>query len=234
MLVEARVRFRHRGCYSESLPPGVQVVHVSGDAGRCLCTIKGPPGADLDKVVEALAAWVDEPPHVIERGSQSVVLRCHCPSRGLATSISSWGADVLWPVVHADGLEWWHLVAPSPDVMSLVLDRLRGLGDVHVEKLGRPTADEVGVSLPIGELTRELSARQLSALRLAVERGYYASPRRATLAQLARERGIARSTFQEHLQKAEERVMERFGGVLAQHPALLAAATRRAGRPRRR
>lgn len=234
MLVEARVRFRHRGCYSETLPPGVQVVHLSGDGGRCLCTINGPSTADLDKVVEALSPWLDEPLDVIERGTRSIVLRCNCPSRGLTTRIVNWGANVLWPVVHRDGLEWWHLVAPSREVMSSVLDKLRELGDVHVEKLGNPSADELGVSLPMGELTRELSAKQLDALRLAVTRGYYTSPRCVTLADLAREVGISRSTFQEHLQKAEERIMDRFGGVLAQHPALLAAATRRAGRPRKR
>ena len=233
MVVEVRLKLRHRGCYSETLPAGVQVTHLSGDGGHCLCAIRGPPGVDLDAVVDALRPWLDEPPRVLDRGAQSVALRCSCPSRGLTRRLSAWGATVLWPVVHRDGLEWWHLVAPTGEAMAGVLEKLREEADVEVEHLGHPSPDELGVSLPLGELTRELSARQLAVLRFAIERGYYGNPRRATLDALAREFGLSRSTFQEHLQKAEERVMRRFGGVVAGHPALVAAATRRAGRPRR-
>lgn len=233
MVVEVRLKLRHHGCYSESLPPGVQVTHLSGDGGHCLCTIRGPPGADLDAVVAMMKPWLDEPARVLDRGAQSVAIRCSCPTKGLSRRLAAWGATVLWPVVHRDGHEWWHLVAPTRETMAEVLEKLKAEADVEVSHLGNPTADELGVSLPLGELTRELSARQLSVLRFAIERGYYANPRSVTLDALGREFGLSRSTFQEHLQKAEERVMKRFGGVVADHPALVAAAMRRAGRPRR-
>lgn len=233
MVVEARVKLRHRGCYSETLPPGVQVTHLSGDDEHCICTIRGPPGADLDAVVASLGPWLDAPPRVLDRGALSLAVRCSCPTRGLRQRLAAWGATVMWPVVHRDGHEWWHLVAPTREVMAHVLERLGSEGEVEVERLGNPSPDELGVSLPLGELTRELSARQLAVLRFAIERGYYANPRAVTLDALARGFGLSRSTFQEHLQKAEERVMKRFGGVVAGHPALVAAAMRRAGRPPR-
>ena len=71
-------------------------------------------------------------------------------------------------------------------------------------------------------------------MTFAIERGYYGNPRGATLEKLAKAYGLSRSTFQEHLQKAEETIMFRFGGVVAYHPAILAAAMRKAGRPKAR
>lgn len=57
-----------------------------------------------------------------------------------------------------------------------------------------------------GALSRLVTDRQRSALRVAVEVGYYREPREATLAEVADALGVAPSTAGEHLRKAEERV----------------------------
>lgn len=65
----------------------------------------------------------------------------------------------------------------------------------------------------IHEMTHEsslLSERQHEAIIAAIEHGYYDTPRRCTLTDLAEELGIAKSTCSETLHRAEERVMKRF------------------------
>lgn len=52
-----------------------------------------------------------------------------------------------------------------------------------------------------------LTDRQLETLRLAVERGYYESPRGVTAADLADELGCSRGAVSEHLRKAERYVL---------------------------
>ena len=53
----------------------------------------------------------------------------------------------------------------------------------------------------------KLSDKQREAYLLAVENKYYTFPRKVDLSVLAKEMGITVSTFQEHLRKAEEKIM---------------------------
>ena len=53
----------------------------------------------------------------------------------------------------------------------------------------------------------ELTARQLRALLAAQEAGYYESPRRTRASDIARSAGLERTTFEEHLRKAENRIL---------------------------
>ncbi len=52
-----------------------------------------------------------------------------------------------------------------------------------------------------------LTERQIETLRLAVDRGYYASPREVSADELADELGCSRGTASEHLRKAERYVL---------------------------
>jgi predicted DNA binding protein len=52
-----------------------------------------------------------------------------------------------------------------------------------------------------------LSKQQKIALELAYEQGYYSYPRKVTLRQLAKKSKVGLSTFQEHLRKAELRIL---------------------------
>lgn len=56
----------------------------------------------------------------------------------------------------------------------------------------------------------DLTERQFSAVTVAVEEGYYASPRETTVGDVAAELDCAPSTAAEHLRKAESAVMSTF------------------------
>ena len=56
-------------------------------------------------------------------------------------------------------------------------------------------------------LSKELSARQLEALQIAVAHGYYNSPRKTSVAMLSQKMGIDEATYSEHLRKVENKVL---------------------------
>lgn len=58
-------------------------------------------------------------------------------------------------------------------------------------------------------LSQEISGRQLEALNLAVQHGFYNSPRKASVAQLAQKMGVDEATYSEHLRKVENKVLPR-------------------------
>lgn len=53
-----------------------------------------------------------------------------------------------------------------------------------------------------------LTIRQLECFRLAAQHGFYEDPKRITMQGLAEVKGIARSTFQEHLSTAEQTALK--------------------------
>lgn len=62
-------------------------------------------------------------------------------------------------------------------------------------------------SIPLLALVSRLTDKQVDALLLAARHGMYDSPRRTTAAAIADGVGLSRSTFEEHLRKAENRLM---------------------------
>jgi hypothetical protein len=54
----------------------------------------------------------------------------------------------------------------------------------------------------------------MAALRLALESGYYEQPRKTSLRELAARTSVARSTYEEHLRKAENKLLTNAGQFL--------------------
>ncbi len=70
------------------------------------------------------------------------------------------------------------------------------------------------VLAPVDQLFEDLTDRQLAALRLAFESGYYEQPRKTSLRELAERTSVARSTYEEHLRKAENKLITNAGEFL--------------------
>lgn len=78
--------------------------------------------------------------------------------------------------------------------------------DMHVDGLTEYAADG-------GDLRARLTDRQRDVLDAAVAAGYYATPRTATVADVADRLGIGESTTSEHLRKIEARVLPRLSST---------------------
>ncbi len=79
--------------------------------------------------------------------------------------------------------------------------------------------------LPAPDIFSGLTDRQMSALMLGLDHGYYSLPSQTKIALLARGAGLAPSTFSEHLRKAESRVLRNL------QPYLQAYSARAPGEP---
>lgn len=66
---------------------------------------------------------------------------------------------------------------------------------------------EVIREIYISNLLPKLAPKQLEALRLAFENGYYEVPKKTNLDKLARIMNVHKATYQEHLKRAEARII---------------------------
>lgn len=80
--------------------------------------------------------------------------------------------------------------------------------------------------LGVSSLLDGLTDRQIDAVLLGYRHGLYGSPRRTTAAAIASSVGLSRSTFEEHLRKAENRMIANLVPYLELH-----AKARRAAKP---
>jgi predicted DNA binding protein len=113
------------------------------------------------------------------------------------------------PTVYRQGWEHYTVTAfEDRNVRTLLgdLDTDREIEVVStnpVESRRVPHSDLITVDTLFGGLTH----RQLAALRIALDNGYFDQPRGASVEELAAETTVSRSTFEEHLRKAQNKVM---------------------------
>jgi predicted DNA binding protein len=164
---------------------------------------------------ESVLAAVDEDVGVRERVAEGdttlavteACLRAETDDDGVEDTLAAHGCLLVPPLTYADGEKRLEVLALAPESLTGVYHDLRADYNVTV-------ADKQSVSAPQsaapGETAPDLTARQAAVLRTAVESGYYDRPRGTTTAGLADRFGLARSTLEEHLRRAEGKVARAF------------------------
>lgn len=108
--------------------------------------------------------------------------------------------------VSSDGWEYWEVACLDREKLNELVQAAKKyyhgeLFSIKKEKIKRISSLE---------LTFDLTEKQLEAIKLAFKEGYYLYPRSLTLPKLAKILGKSYSTFQEHLRKAENKLVEYF------------------------
>lgn len=107
--------------------------------------------------------------------------------------------------VDSEGFEYWELGSWDKRILTGFVKGLKaekGI-EVKIEKV-----EEVKLSdVYFPRLLPKLSEKQRRAFEIAVENGYYEFPRNIGLKGLAKAMNVSVSTFQEHLRKAEEKIL---------------------------
>jgi predicted DNA binding protein len=120
------------------------------------------------------------------------------------------------PTIYRQGWEHYTVVAFDGDDIRELLGDLRS--DREIELLSKTSISETQIPhsmlAPASQLFEDLTDRQLAALQLALERGYYEQPRKTSLRDLADQTAVARSTYEEHLRKAENKLLTSAGQFL--------------------
>ena len=120
------------------------------------------------------------------------------------------------PTIYRQGWEHYTVVAFDDEDIRELLSDLRS--DREIELLSKTSISETQIPhsmlAPANQLFENLTDRQLAALQLALERGYYEQPRKTSLRDLANQTAVARSTYEEHLRKAENKLLTNAGQFL--------------------
>ncbi|ELZ21340.1 helix-turn-helix domain-containing protein [Natrinema limicola] len=120
------------------------------------------------------------------------------------------------PTVHRQGWEHYTVIAFDESDVRALLQDLEDDRDIEVLSKTAITEQQIPHSMlaPVDQLFDDVTERQLAALRLALERGYYEQPRKTSLRELAEQTAVARSTYEEHLRKAENKLLTNAGQFL--------------------
>jgi predicted DNA binding protein len=129
---------------------------------------------------------------------------------GSARAIDRAGLVVQRPLVYREGRIHGHIVG-APDTLQSTIDELPEEVPVQIDAIQPFPSAEVNPATT-------LSDRQQEALQVAIELGYYDTPREATHADVAAELDCAPNTASEHLQKGEAKLVR--AGIAAFRPSL--------------
>lgn len=141
----------------------------------------------------------------------TAMMNCRCSLENSSIRIVE-SRNFLWeaPASYRGGVETIRIVTVDDSHLSELYDELRKTGDVNVTSKRRIVPESLRdlYTLSISNLTADLTSRQVEYLRQAITMGFYASPRRIMIEDLARLHGISKSTMQEHLNKARNKLLQ--------------------------
>ena len=166
-------------------------------------------GKELTKMLRHLSARLIHVSSYSEK-SLEVVIRCRCALNNSSISIIEASNCVpVMPIRYHGGQEFCELLAFSAKALNGALDNLSKVGKVHIESKGnifRPSARS-SMTISVNDFFGELTEKQLDALVQSIEMGYYGFPKNKTIAEMASLLKLSPSTFEEHLRKAEVKIM---------------------------
>ena len=165
---------------------------------------------------EAILAHVREAVGVqerLQRPEELVVVTADCLKRHEGNLIETYLARhdclLLPPLRYADGAKSCRVLALDPtNLTACYRDLLDDGFSVSVERTREiETVTHDAPLLTLDGVLPDLSARQRKTLTTAHERGYYEIPRRTTTAEIAAAIGVERRTAEEHLRRAENKLV---------------------------
>lgn len=109
-------------------------------------------------------------------------------------------------VVKPDGFEYFEVGALEKKVLTEFLDIAQKWGKVEMQRISKEKVRDLYVPHVMPDLTE----KQLQAITLAYKNGFYVYPRQTEIKRLAKIAGLSPSTFQEHLHKAEHKLIPFF------------------------
>lgn len=206
---------------ADSAPP----VETSGRDARVAlwcndhCDLIRVVGADADSMVEAVDTAVGVA-DALRQGDEIVVVTedCFAAHRqdNVERYVSRHGCLLLPPLRYANGDRICRLLALDPGTLRDVYRDL--VADDHAVTVeSKRSVDGVAGGAPLLDpdgLLPDLTSRQREALFAAIDGGYYEIPREITTAEIADAVGVERRTVEDHLRRAERKLVTQLSSHL--------------------
>ena len=141
----------------------------------------------------------------------SIMIRCRCSVSNSTVKIAeSFGCMVRSPVIYESAVEKITFISMEPEVPSRLFEKYMTIGSIELMEKKKLVSDDLRDvwAISLSDLFSGMSKTQLEILNEAVSRGYYEIPKRTHIENLSSTRGISQSTLQEHLNKAQSRIMK--------------------------
>jgi predicted DNA binding protein len=187
--------------------------------------IQSDPAVKLEvqKLTKALGAKIIRRSYA-RASVQVVFMHCACDNIPPPTLpvIEKRNCLELQPSVYSDGWEWYRVIAFSEkDLRDLFKDLDRHCSAIEIISRRSISEDSVRDTflLSTATLFGALTDKQTRALMTALDNGYYRLPRNANAGDIARLMGVPRTSFVDHLRKAENKVLQAVGPYLRLKPA---------------
>lgn len=140
----------------------------------------------------------------------TVMLACRCSIGNSAIRMVE-ARNFLWeaPASYHKGIETIKMVSLGEENMQELYSDLSRIGEVKVEKKRKLLPDTMRdvYTISLSDLTGELTPKQIRYLKDAISMGFFATPRRVRIEELASIHGVSKSTMQEHINKARYKLM---------------------------
>jgi predicted DNA binding protein len=138
------------------------------------------------------------------------VIGCKCAVDNSSVAVIEWaGCIPVMPVNYRGGLEHCRLLAFTKETLSGAIARLSKMSDLQIESKSVVSKQSAkgAITVPVDEFLGSLTRKQLAAFMAAMQMGYYSMPKRTTVENIASRLGMRRSTYEEHLRKAELKIL---------------------------
>lgn len=165
-------------------------------------------------VLEAIEREIGEVGRVVDKwveAQDARIFLLHCTCGGLDSPWNVWEAHQCTeapPAVFRDGWGYFRVISFDEDSTRGLFRDLMQRGPTELLRKRELPLSVLPSSIWVNSLFSELTGRQLEAILKAHRYGYYVSPRQVKTENVAHSLGLSRSTYEEHLRKAENRIMD--------------------------
>ncbi len=126
----------------------------------------------------------------------------------------------IQPAVYRDGWEYYRLISFSEKDLRKVFSTLEKYCNLEIISRRPVSSASLKESMLVstGTLFGGLTRKQVQALVFAVENGYYQVPKKVTTEEIASKLKLPRTTYEEHLRKAEGKVIRSMAPYISMSP----------------
>ena len=142
---------------------------------------------------------------------QLIVKTCRCSRlrTNVAEVIGRNACLVIDPQTYFGGWEEYRVLGFREGDYKKIFEELGKLGPVEIlsKKLRPERSIRNNFVISVSSVFSDLTDKQVNSLLTALEFGYYQIPKKMTTEEISRKQRVPRTTFEEHLRKAESKVL---------------------------
>jgi predicted DNA binding protein len=147
----------------------------------------------------------------VKEQTQIIIKHCECDNLPFIDIPEQLGCILIPPVKYLAGIEIQQVMLTLDNVQHLLTEYKKSdpTADIEIVELAPLKEDSKVLLLYAEEVRKELTQKQLHSVTRAFEQGYYDIPRSTSSESIAGGMNINRRTFEDHLRKAEKKIMKK-------------------------